>query len=74
MSEQIPPYRHGFTVRWSSFWGNVSENSCHGYPTEDEARESMTRMLAASDWTPVKWWKFWRWGDTPFTPSSTKGE
>lgn len=64
------PVGHGMTVRWTRFDGCTTTLGTHGHDTWEDAQEAMARMLADSDWTPVRWWKFWRWDDTRFAPAT----
>lgn len=35
---------------------------------QDEIIQRVTERAKAEGWTPIKWWKFWRWNDTPNPP------
>lgn len=61
----------GQTVRWTNFWGDVSNIHTTGHATMDDAQIVGFRMARAMGWTPIGWWKFWRWGDTPNPASAS---
>ena len=58
----------GQSVRWTTLDGSVADVHTTGHTTMDAAQETGFRMATRMGWTPIRWWKFWRWGDTPNPP------
>lgn len=53
-------------VTWSGIDGSVSSVQEIGFLDDQEAIVAEAYRKAAEDgWTPKRWWKFWRWDDTP---------
>ena len=59
---KLPKY--GQIVRWTRFDGNSAVTEVFG-DNLGEVRCKGWEFAARSGWTPIRWWKFWRWGDTP---------
>ncbi len=58
-------------ARWTMLNGDVNEVSEIGFLEDmDSIRERVWVSARKEGWTPKRWWKFWRWDDTP-NPAST---
>lgn len=54
-----------FTVRLTTFSGQVREWVCHGAPTPEQARRRAVTHAVLHGWTPPRWWQWWRRHDQP---------
>lgn len=55
---------HGYTVIWTEFSGNRTQIHSCGFPTREDMERNREADLKRFDWTPPRWWQFWRWHDT----------
>ena len=49
---------HGYHFEWRGYSG-----SGFGFDSQEDCRESFTRMLRDWGYTAPEWWQFWRWGE-----------
>lgn len=56
--------RWGFKVSWSGGDGSRTTIAGEGYTSREEMERARDAALAELEWTPPRWWQFWRWNDT----------
>ena len=60
--------RHGFTMRQSFFGGGFITWTASGCRTRTDAIACTYAEAIDDEWTPPRWWQWWRWRDTRLDP------